>query len=431
MESDERTGLSGELPDSPVLSFGVVSDHERHPADLGVLLPGLVERIERVRQFSADAGLEILGYTDPGHWNMLESSQAADRTKTFKKGRLGRARLVQAAEQVPEVYDKVWLMADPWAQVTLDMPRMGVFLGREVRSLVGRALVPKGRAGEVAGELVDALRQAAQVPGVLTGYVHLDSVDDPYTKIVTGYHRMSDDDFAVEVHGYYWTVLLTEGHIARLGGEEAVHEAPCASVEPVDTPTGRALLCTLTESPDHLDLPAIRRWEEFLRPLKRKGYPVQLGPLGKLGSPLHRPVWLVEGQAISRDTEQVLRGGPESGSLPGPPLRWDGAASARLTCRLHPSELFDEEADIGLTRGVVNAWRVRGLEGRLPEIVGGSFESCSSSMWRTDETGRRMLTWTFAPGAADAAAALELLSAALATVGDPAAYETIDVAASE
>jgi hypothetical protein len=92
------------------------------------------------------------------------------------------------------------------------------------------------------------LEELALVDGVESGFVHVDSIADPYGKVVANQVGLSADDFSAEGHGSYWAVLLTEGHIDKLGGIAAVRQkAPCAVVNEVESPRGRSLLCALTE----------------------------------------------------------------------------------------------------------------------------------------------------------------------------------------
>src|SRR5262249_17133185 len=56
-----------------------------------------------------------------------------------------------------------------------------------------------------------------------------------------------------EVHGYYWAVLLTSGHIERLGGLRRIREdAPCFKVQELQGADGPSVVAVLTESPRDL-----------------------------------------------------------------------------------------------------------------------------------------------------------------------------------
>jgi hypothetical protein len=249
---------------------------------------------------------------------------------------------------------------------------------------------------------------------VTTGFVHIDSIADPYSKIVTEVSKISDDDFSQQIHGYYWAVLLTDGHLDRLGGLAAVRaQAPCAEVKVVESPQGEAALCVLTDSPLDIDAERIVAWRRFLLPILRPGYPGSHGGAGVPGAPLHRPVWLFEGPPVPAGTRRLLSFPSTPDHLPIPRLGYGAVGDPeRPVCLLYPGEGFDPDLHFGLVQAVVKAWATAGRLERLHEVKG-ALGPCTEVEWDTDDDVRSVLTWQFDVGEAEPVAALERLSAAL------------------
>jgi hypothetical protein len=270
---------------------------------------------------------------------------------------------------------------------------------------------PAAGVDAAAGALLDDLVAAAPEHGVQTGFVHVDSIADPYTEVVARDARLSADAFDVEVHGYYWAVLLTEGHLDRLGGVSRVRRAaPCARL----APAGAGLLCVLTESPLELDEERVLAWRAFLAPVLRAGYPQGREDVGVPPGPLARPVWLFEGEPVPETTRFVLAHGhdPVGGRLP---LVWSDAVADpdRLTCWLYPDAAYDRARHDGAVEAVVHAWGVTGALGGLSD-VDGHLGGVTGVTWDTDDSGTDALAWQVDVGpCADAAAPVQRLADAL------------------
>jgi hypothetical protein len=320
----------------------------------------------------------------------------------------------------------VVLSSGLWGQMQLAAPSHA-FRGRDIRSLSAWVEAPEAGADDASATLLDQLASCAEVPGVLTGYVHLDSIPDPYSAVMTETSRLSTDGFDAEVHGYYWAVLLTDGHLERLGGvSKVLREAPCQRVERLELGDRRGLLCVLTESPTELDPERLVAWRTFLSPTLRCGYPTGYEEIGQRGTPLYRPVHLFEGPPVPEGIRFVLRGEDEPA---GPPLRVDSAGDVQdpewPTCWLYPGPCFDRERDPALVNAVVNAWFVTGVQGELFE-VDGLLHRSTAATWETDDAGTEALVWQVDPGGCDPKAAIERLAAALSELASVLGDDVFD-----
>lgn len=385
MARPKQTGLSGRPAEPFVISFSVVGAHDASGPDLRQQAQGLRERIDAIRaEMLADGSWRVES------WGLLRvTPDGRQRSWHFEDGVIDEARWEEAVEGVHGNYRLAELSAVSSGAVVLEAPDYG-FFGSDVRSLSAYVRAPEARADWVAAALVDELRSVSD-SRVQTGFVHCDSIADPYTRVVTSYSRLCADDFSAEVHGYYWAVLLTGGHLERLGGSKRVREeSPCATVESVKVGDADGVLCVLSESPLDMSEQLVREWRDFLAPLRRPGYPGYRENLGKADT--GRPLWLFEGELVPGGTTFVLSRGDDS---EGPPLEvvWSGVVQdpERPTFWLYPTEGFDPE-HAAVVDAVVNAWYVTGLQGKLAGVEG-SLSWSSEVTWDTDDDGRRAMVW--------------------------------------
>jgi hypothetical protein len=148
-------------------------------------------------------------------------------------------------------------------------------------------------ADALAAEMLAVLRRAASGPGVVTGYVHVDSSPDPYGHLVRGFANLDLYGPPHPVAGYYWALLLGPDQVEDLGGVGRVErEAPVWKVESL---AAGACLCVLTERPSQITAASMLAWREFLQPVLTPGYagPRRTGKQIRL-----RPAWIFEGALI-------------------------------------------------------------------------------------------------------------------------------------
>lgn len=409
---DRQTGVVAAHEEPQTLSFGFVGSHIESPPDLREMTRRLVGTVDRVRALGQD-----LGSGDPGHWSLLRSNPAATRTWTFADGMIDEQRWREALDGVPERFDKVWATALPRAEVRLDAPAVGIFFGSLTRSLSGFVRVPLDGVDESAEMMLEQLRQVSSVDGVKTGFVHLDSIADPYSRIVTEFSRLSDDDFSCQIHGYYWAVLLTATHIEMLGGfRQIVRTAPCFRVEELNMGDSPCLIATMTESPLEIDVERINAWRRFLAPILRPGFPGPREAVGVRAMPLQRPVWLLEGSTVPSTVVDILQHGETTG-YPVAKVEWVKSSEQpdSFTCWLHTGPAFDSTTHLGLLNAIVNAWYVTGSVGHLADL-GGYLHWWGGLTLDTDDGWQQRPMFQFDPGGCDAAKAMELLAHALSVV---------------
>lgn len=270
------------------------------------------------------------------------------------------------------------------------------------------------RVEEAAHALLDQLVVGAAVPGVTTGYVHVDSIRDPYSEIL-GDARLSADRFDEEVHGYYWAVLLTDGHLRRLGGAARVlAQAPCERVERLALDDGEGVLCVVTENPLALDPERVVAWRGFLLPVLRAGYPIGYEQIGQRGAPLRRPLHLFEGPPVPDGVRSVVVLGVMDPGAPPLPIHWDARVQdpERPTCWLYVTSEFERVEHAALVNATLNAWWMAGAHGKLAGVEG-QLGDRTAATWDTDDGGAEALVWQFEPGTCDPTAAIEKLVAAL------------------
>ena len=411
---DSQTGVPGRPSEPFVVSFGVVGPSGSAARELAAPADRLWSVVSELR-----SGHVAAGWARGRRWTQFTVTPGGRQTSaSYEDGVVDEDRWRAALADVPGRFERAGLTALPWGEVNLRDPSTE-FLGADVASLSGWCRTPAAGVEEAAAALFAELRSAGGRPAVATGFVHVDTVADPYSEVVARPTRLSEDRFDVEVHGYYWAVLLTAGHLDRLGGVTRVRrEAPCAAVEDVGRPSGGpAVLCLVTDSPLDLDHERVRAWRRFLAPVLRAGYPEGRENVGVHLTPLGRPLWLFEGEPVPATTRFVLAHGHRPGGRPVP-VEWSSTVDdpERPACWLHPGPAAGD-ADLGAVAAVVRAWFATGAAGRLWGVEG-RLHWVSDVTADTDPAGRRGLVWQVDLGDADREGAVGLLAAALGDLGD-------------
>jgi hypothetical protein len=424
-----QTGLQGAPTEPFAVSFGAVGFHDPNGPDLRGSAGELRAKMEVLR-----AQHRREGWWESDQWLLMRwTPDGRHRSWVYKDGIVDEGRWAEAIGGVPDRFDVVSLASGSgqWGEMKLEAPALG-FRGRDVRSVSAWVTTPTAGVDDAAAALREQLASCAEVPGVLTGYVHVDSIPDPYTAVMTDSSRLSADSFDVEVHGYYWAVLLTDGHVQRLGGSSRVkREAPCWRVENLSLGDRQGMLCILTESPTELDPERLVAWRAFLSPTLRAGYPVGFEDIGQRSTSFHRPLHLYEGPPVPEGVRFVLQFDHEP---TGRPLPVDCADEVQdpdwPTCWLYPGPDFDGERHSALVEAVVNAWVTAGMAGQLFEVEG-RLHSSTAATWDTDDGGTSALVWQFDPGSCNPIAAIERLAAALGELAgllDGAILDHLEVA---
>lgn len=239
---------------------------------------------------------------------------------------------------------------------------------------------------DTAERLVERLVAAAHIDGVGTGFVHVDSIPDPYTELITSQSRLSDDQFLSEVHGYYWVVVLTAGHIERLGGRERIRrKAPCVSVQPLATAQGEALLCRLTDDPLLAGAREYLEWREFLRPVLRPGYPSGREGIGYYN--MAAPCWIFEGEPTLEITRFILSRGDSPQRELIPVVRESRVNDPeRPSIWIYPADGFVPDQHEGVTAASVRAWCLAASTGQLAGVDVRA-RGFSGINWERDDQG--------------------------------------------
>ena len=415
-----QTGVHGEHSSPFVVSFGAAGFHHNGP-DLRGPITAL-----RTRLASLKASHQREGWLDWDQWVLLRATpDGRQQHWAYMDGVIDDRRWEESVDGVPACFDSVLLSSGHWGQLHLASPSH-VYLGARIRSLTAWVECPRAGVEATSAAFVEQLMVTADVQGVLTGFVHVDSTADPYTEVVTAPSRLSADRFDVEVHGYYWAVLLTDEHLERLGGMSRTRrEAPCARVEPLRVKGGQGLLCVLTDSPLDIGAEAMLSWREFLLPVLRAGYPSGWEDIAEVGTPLHRPLWLFEGAPAPRLIRLVL----EKRDSIGAHLTVDWLDRredpAWLTCLLYPGRQFDRELHPSAVAAVVNAWFVTGLHGRLLNVEG-VLNRVTAPTYQADDRGDQALVWGVDPGTCEPSALIDRLAAALSELGGVLGRDVFD-----
>jgi hypothetical protein len=209
----KQTGLEG-TPTAPFVSSLQIVAYEN--ADTPDLRP-LVEAAWAAFAAAREAQLQ----SNDLRWKDLHFSRftvdGRDRAWHWKSGRLNEDLWEESLDGVPELFSEVHLSVPQWGRLRYlsDCPAgprsssLYRMLALEIRNM-GQD------ASSASHQLLDVLRHAATIEGIAGGFVHLDSIADPYSEVVDNWSRLAVNEFGTQVFGYYWSTLLTEGHLRVL-----------------------------------------------------------------------------------------------------------------------------------------------------------------------------------------------------------------------
>lgn len=344
-------------------------------------------------------------------WSLLRASpDGVQRAESYPDGVVPDAVWADALARIGGALDHVVLDAGTWGELDLGCPAVTV-RGADVSQALAWVEVPAEGVDEAAATLLAVVRDGH---GAATGFVHVDSVAEPFGA-VTRDSGLAVHDFTRQVHGYTWAVRLGAGHLRVLGGRAALDGVAAAVEDLADT----AVLARLTEHASQMDEPAVRRWRQTLGPVLREGYPVGAEDVGVPGTPLARPLWLFEGAPVGEYVPDVLRFGDDADVEPVPVEMSPAAADPdRPTFWLHPADGEEPSStDTEAVRAVVGAWARTASAGRLHGLEDRRLHGCTGVSWEHDDAGRAGWLWQAELGDIDLTLALELLAAALATTG--------------
>jgi hypothetical protein len=276
-------------------------------------------------------------------------------------------------------------------------------------------------ADELIDSLVPILVTAAALPHVRCGHINADSVPDPYSSIIAGTNERwvaGRHDMLTKVTGYYWSTLLSAGHIAALGGLGlALENAPPSIAKVVPREASMALVFISTETCSARTEADVRAWRQFLLPVLRPGFPIH-------ERDWEEPVWLFEGRPVSERVADALVELPPSGHSMVNLLVLDEPESSYLTeFELSAEPLVTNEREqLG---AILNAWFVAGRSGRF----GRAFESTSELLVSHGDT---QFAWATRPAVGREAvsglmSALEARAHELDEAGDPNPYHSLQV----
>jgi hypothetical protein len=203
---------------------------------------------------------------------------------------------------------------------------------------------------------------------VTTGFVHVDSIADPYRELVVLESRLPDATLDGRVDGYYWCVAVGTEQLLALGGPEALR-AVCEVVEDAVVGGQPGALCLISSDPADLSGERLLRWRETLRPVLRPGYPGRLDMLFWPKSAFSRPVRLFEGMPAPAAARSVLTYGEEPEG-PELPLEWatDPDTATELGFVLEADKIPPDVA--GAVAAVVHAWAVSARHAALFDVEG-------------------------------------------------------------
>ncbi|MCP3857352.1 MAG: hypothetical protein GY698_21905 [Actinomycetia bacterium] len=334
-------------------------------------------------------------------------------------------RLWQASlDQLPQHYDLVRASAGP-SEVELWAPTVRYKFTSGIDELTFKVEGPDHVVGEYAELMVERLREAASLPGVLTGYVDVDRIADAYSKEVVAASMVAASGFDIQVHGYYWAVLLTEGHLERLGGVDALAGLEGVEVEAA----GAGVLCRLDCSPLGKTEPLVRAWRQALKPVLRVGFPTNYDHHPSRNQPL----WIFEGVRAPFAVAFLLRWAVPDQSVLGHdddqhqhPVEWSdrrttGDRQATLQVRV-----VDQGDVLDLAVAVVNAWAQFGTAGgigtdplpgqQIPAEAGRRMSDCRFLRSEAEPDGDTRVGWEVDFGELSVEFAMERLCLCLDTI---------------
>ena len=299
MTAAGRTGPDG-TPDAYVVSAAVGGVHDAAGPDLRAATLALRETVQRLRDRHRSEG-----WLTHDQWHLMRATPAQKRANwSWHTGDVDEVLWRESVAGVPTEYDVVQLH-NGWGEVALRAPSLhhvGAW-----RSAAGFVTSPGVGAMAAADALVDWLVEAVAAPGVSTGYVHADSLADPYGQLVVMQSRLRSAEMAGRVDGYYWTVALGHEHLRPVGGPDVLRrDGLCEVVTEIDVGGAPGLLCQLTRDPRRLTEDRVRAWRDVLAPVLRPGFPGRFDMLWSRLAGLSRPVWLFEGMPTPAATTGIL-----------------------------------------------------------------------------------------------------------------------------
>ena len=343
------------------------------------------------------------------------------RTHRRRRGRpsklteLARAVLSEQAD-ADETYAQVGTFFD---QVRIEDPTLDPRSFRSVgsRRITMKLEVPDEVADSVAEGVLRWLRAHARINPVVTGFVHVDNEDDPYTHRIVERAGLTANEFDWQIHGYYWAVLLTEGHLRRIDLEQLVSIDGVAIdwIHP-----NEMVLVTAAPTPSELTLDSVAAWRTALLPLLREGLPIlkfQTVPGSTSYQPpeerppvrSRQPKWLVERQPVPYYRYELF--GHEGPATPVAMTVDDtihDAARVEVSIDLAPGH--DPAQCLDLVDGLATAWHAVWTS-RLARPDHGTIISMTPPEFA--DSRRLSIHWSFEPGTADIDPALAALACSL------------------
>ena len=375
-----QTGLAGVPVEPFCLSTGVRGGEALMGS--GHLFLSLASLLSESRTRQRREGLAP--YPDIG----LDRQKALEAVRSFhwSDGVIDERRLEESATYVGDRWDRLRLSSSGVMATSVSFrPTVGRRSSRRAAwELDWRSYSKAARVGEDLPALCTWLVDASRDDAVDTGFVHVDSIGDPYRKVIVDGSVGCSNNWSDEVPGYYWAVLLTSGHIEKLGGSKRVlREAPCYRAERLDG-ARPAIYCQLTENPSQITGEGMIAWREFLLPVLPPGYPE--GTFHPI-DPTHdiftaeidkrwavRSMWLFEGQGAVPVGPALNLASKGEGAI-AVPIEWelgelgmDSEEPDGIQMWLYPVRTADWVLHGDLLQGYVRAFGVHALADLLPGV---------------------------------------------------------------
>ena len=344
-----QTSVAG-IPGAPfTVSASVSGPHHDRGPDLRCATHDVRRVVQTVRD-----GQSARGWTDHDAWLFLRETPARRRdSKVWRNGNVPQRYWDESVDGVPSRFDSVQLSAPHWGEVRLQAPSL-VHPGEPWREVRAHLQAPDEGVVEVARLMLEWMVGAVSIPGATHGFVHVDTVADPYGDLVVAPSRFPDAGLTGRVEGYYWALALGPEQVEALGGAQSLRDAGvCEEVRTLDVGGEAGLLCEVTSEPAALTAEALLAWRALLEPLLRPGIAGRLDHLAP-GMPLSRPVWLFEGPPAPALAASVLVHGSRA---PRGTLAAAGEAPSAcvLDCSLTTSGAGGADL-VAAVEGAVGAW---------------------------------------------------------------------------
>jgi len=130
----------------------------------------------------------------------------------------------------------------------------------------GSVLVPP----DIQSRVVELALSTFEAVGGVTGYITVDQVgtsgtatDSPYERWIGYSYVWASREYRQRTRGYYWGNFLSQEHVERLGGREAVRQAPVSVIREV----GSGYYLQLTDNVNNIDRDKLQRLKAFLKPV--------------------------------------------------------------------------------------------------------------------------------------------------------------------